>query len=81
MKNIGINGSKLALFNSYLSCRNQIVKINSTYSDTMNIKCALRDKIIPILFNIQLNDIQHLPIKSNVVCFADDTVLVRSGNT
>jgi len=37
--------------------------------------------ISPILFNIQLNYIKSLPLKSTLVCYADDTVLNCSENT
>lgn len=30
--------------------------------------------ISPILFNIQLNDIKNLPLKSTLNCYANDTV-------
>jgi len=49
----------------------------------MKIICGvLQGKTIaPILFNIQLNDIKNLPLKSNKVCYDDDTVLICSENT
>lgn len=83
MQNMGITGSALELFTSYLSYRNQSVKINNTLSHSMSIKCGVPQgtTLSPILFNIQLSDIQYLPLKSNVVCFADDTVLKCSGDT
>jgi len=83
MKNIGITGPALELLKSYLSDRKQLVKINKTHSDEMKIICGVPQgtTISPILFNIQLNDIKNLPLKSTLVCYADDTVLICSEST
>jgi len=83
MKNIGITGPALELFKSYLSDRKQLVKINKTYSDEMKIICGVPQgtTVSPILFNIQLNDIKNLPLKSTLVCYTDDTVLICAEST
>lgn len=76
IKNIKITGPTLELFISYL--RIQLVKINKIYSDEMKIKCGVPQgtTILLILFNIQLNDIKNLPLKSTLFCYADDIVLI-----
>jgi len=35
----------------------------------------------PVLFNIHLNDIKLLKLKSKIVCCTDDTVLICIGST
>jgi len=37
--------------------------------------------ISPILFNIQLNDFHLLPLKCKPICYADNTVVLCSGDS
>jgi len=83
MNSIGITGSALSLFTSYLNNRKQMVKINDSISNELSIKCGVPQSttLSPILFNIQLNDIKTLNLKNQVICYADDTVLICIANT
>lgn len=83
MNSIGISGSVLSLFTSYLNNRKQMVKINDSISNELSINCGVPQGITlsPILFNIQLNDIETLNLKSQVICYADDTALICIANT
>jgi len=83
MHDIGITGSAHSLFESYLEKRKQRVKINDTISCEQTIICGVPQGITlsPVLFNIQLNDIKLLNLNSNIICYADDTVLICNGLT
>jgi len=47
-----------------------MVKINDSISEELAIKCGVPQgtTFSPILFNIQLNDIKSLNLKSLVIC-------------
>ncbi|KAL4082905.1 hypothetical protein QTP88_029559 [Uroleucon formosanum] len=83
MHDIGITGSAHSLFESYLEKRKQRVKINDTISCEQTIICGVPQgtTLSPVLFNIQLNDIKLLNLNSNIICYADDTVLICNGLT
>lgn len=34
------------------------------------------DSLSPLIFDIQINNINSLPLRGNIVCFADDTALI-----
>lgn len=78
LKQLGICGNNLKLFTSYLSNKKQYVKINKTISSLKIIKCGvLQGTVIsPIFFNIQINRIHSLPLQSEIICYADDTVML-----
>ncbi|KAF0750167.1 neuroblastoma-amplified sequence-like [Aphis craccivora] len=60
-----------------------MVKINDSISNELSIKCGVPQgtTLSPTLFNIQLNDIKTLNLKSQVTCYADDTALICIANT
>lgn len=37
--------------------------------------------ISPIFFNIQINGIHSLPLQSEIICYADDTVMLCKADT
>lgn len=57
------------------------VKINDSICSEWTIKCGVPQgtTLSPILFNIQLNYIKLLNLNINIICYADDTVLICSG--
>jgi hypothetical protein len=73
--------NNLKLFISYLSNRKQCVKINKTISSLKTIKCGVPQGtvILPIFFNIQINIVHSLPLQSEIICYADDTVMLCTG--
>ncbi|KAG6463038.1 hypothetical protein O3G_MSEX013626 [Manduca sexta] len=79
---IGIRGTALDWFSSYLNKRYQRVKIGSAMSQVLPICYGVPQGSIlgPTLFSIYMNDILRLQIPgANVVCYADDTVAIFSG--
>lgn len=57
------------------------VKINEFISSLNIVKCVVPQGTVvsPILFNIQL--IHSLPLKSQLICYADDTVMLCLGDS
>ena len=76
MKQNGISGSLLKLFESYLYNRTQRVVLNGSYSDYSQIESGVPQGSVlgPLLFLIYINDLEK-NIKSNIKFFADDTML------
>ncbi|KAI8517131.1 hypothetical protein Bbelb_057120 [Branchiostoma belcheri] len=79
----GISGPLCNWFSGYLSNRQQRVVINGVASSWGSTTAGVPQGSIlgPLLFLIYLNDIQELPSKSSINCFADDTSLYNSGRT
>ena len=77
---IGIRGMYLNWLKSYMFDRKQIV-VNGEYKSTEHkVVCGVPQGSIlgPLLFIIYMNDISRLPLTSNLLLFADDTVLYYS---
>jgi hypothetical protein len=77
---MGVNGTALNWFKSYLSNRSQIVDINGTFSSTRDIKISILQGSIlgPILFLCFINDL-YLSTSLFTLMFADDTFSAKSG--
>ena len=71
----GIRGTALAWFESYLSNRQQYVKIGIEKSNPALVKCGVPQGSIlgPMLFFIDINDLNDIVNKSRIIMFADDT--------
>ena len=76
LKQNGISGTLLKLFQNYLSNRKQRVVLNGSYSDYASIESGVPQGSVlgPLLFLIYINDLER-NIKSNIKFFADDTML------
>lgn len=83
LENIGIRGTALNVFKSYLTDRKQAVKIKDYISEKATIKtgCPQGTVISPILFLIFLNDLCNLSINGEIISYADDTCLIFEGDT
>lgn len=70
----GIRGHFLQLIQSYLSHRQQFVKIESYQSDLKSIIRGVPQGSIlgPLLFNIYINDLTNICTKSKYILYADD---------
>ena len=76
MRQNGISGNLLKLFQNYLSNRKQHVVLNGFSSDYCSIDSGVPQGSVlgPLLFLIYINDLEK-NIKSNVNVFADDSML------
>ena len=76
MRQNGISGNLLKLFQNYLSNRKQRIVLNGFSCDYPSIDSGVpRGSVLgPLLFLIYINDLEK-NIKSNVKMFADDTML------
>ena len=76
LKQNGICGNLLHLFQSYLYKRKQRVVINGSYSEFSLIESGVPQGSVlgPLLFLIYINDLEK-NVKSNIKFFADDTML------
>ena len=76
MRQNGISGQLLKLFQNYLNNRKQRVVINGFQADYSNIESGVPQGSVlgPLIFLIYINDLER-NIKSNVKFLADDTML------
>ena len=75
MKQNGISGSLLKLFENYLQNRKQRVVLNGSFSDQSEIKSGVpQGSVLGPLFLIYINYLEK-NIKSDIKFFADDTML------
>ena len=80
LSNIGIRGSPLHLFHSYINNRKQAVFCNSVYFTTKVISSGVPQGSVlgPILFLIYINDLVRCSSKLKFTIYADDTTLLMA---
>ena len=76
MRQNGVSGQLLKVFQDYLKNRNHRVVLNGFQADYSTIESGVPQGYVlgPLLFLIYINDLEK-NIKSNVKLFADDTML------
>ena len=76
----GLNKDALQLIRSYLSNRQQRVKINSSFSDWKEIKIGVPQGSVlgPLLFNVFVNDIFWFVHRTKICNYAGDTTIFAS---
>lgn len=81
----GIRGVANNLLKSFLSGRTQRVKIDDTFSESLEISCGVPQGTIlsPLLFIIFINDLLNIKSKINIELFSffDDTAILISDPT
>ena len=74
LHNYGITEKSLEWFQSYLTDRIQICKVNQTLSNKRIVKCAVpQGSNLGPLFLLYINDLPNCLSSSNASMFADDT--------
>ena len=80
LEQIGVTGSFLDIFISYLSNRKQCVVIDGIKSDLVEIQAGVPQgsRLGPLLFLIYINDIV-IGLENEILLFADDCSLLATG--
>lgn len=81
---LGIRGTQLDLFNSYLSGRTQCVRVDKHKSTHLPITHGVPQGSIlgPTLFLVYINGLTNLKLtKGEIISFADDTAMVFAGES
>lgn len=83
LNNYGIRGTAFNLLKSYLSERNQFVKIEDISSTSKPVHYGVPQGTVlgPILFSVYINSLLMLQSKGTIVSFADDTAILYKSET
>lgn len=83
LKGIGLSGSAYDIFESYITNRFQLVKIDNYESQRAKIVFGIPQGSIlgPLLFLIYINNIQSIGLTGHVTLYADDTCLFYFGHS
>ncbi len=79
LQKYGIRGVPLQWFTSYLTNRQQYVRINTTDSEMLRMTCGIPQG--PLLFLLYINDMANCSKKLSFRIFADDTNVFYSGKS
>ena len=75
LKAIWLAPSVVSWFNSYLSQRSHVVRINAALSDTLPVVCGVSPSSVlgTLLFSIYVNDVPAVIERCSTTCYLDDT--------
>jgi hypothetical protein len=81
LRSLGMDDICVQWFISYLGNRSQVTSVASTLSSSAAVTVGVPQGSIlgPLLFLIYVNDLVKCPLQSEIVLYADDTVLYCSG--
>ena len=83
LERYGIRGKVLFLLKSYLSDRQQKVRIQNPTSEYKYLSCGVPQGTIlgPLLFILYVNDLLRDMPEGSILSYADDTVIMSSEDT
>lgn len=83
LEDIGLRGNVLDLMKSYISNRQQYVKIGNCISDAFEVKFGVPQGTVlgPILFTIYINNLLELDSRGKIISFADDTAILYQADS
>lgn len=83
LERAGVRGVCLEWFKSYLTKRQQRVRVNGTLGIPVEITCGVPQgsSLGPLLFLVYVNDLLKLELEGSTFSFADDTAIVYEGKT
>lgn len=84
LEDLGIRGTQIKLFESYLSDRTQIVRLGDVLSDQQPVTYGIPQGSVvgPTLFLCFINELCDMVLdKGKIISFADDTALIFTGET
>ena len=81
LEKYGFRGTILEILRKYLSDRYQFVYENGNHSKKLCVKTGVPQGSVlgPFLFLLYINDLQKVVKDSQIVMFADDTTILKSG--